>query len=89
MTKVVDFKGKPPEHEQIADMLESFAAAIRENAGGLSERLSSAVLIYKIDGHGIVFETTATVTPDQVGMMCSAVHVACLYEQAPDDETVH
>ena len=33
MTKVVDFKGKPPEHEQIADMLESFAAAIRENAG--------------------------------------------------------
>lgn len=88
MTKIVDLKRPPPEHEQIADMLESFAEAIRENTGGLSEKLSSAVLIYKIDGHGIVFETTSSITPEQVGMMCSAVHIACIYETQPE-ESIH
>lgn len=89
MTKIVNIKNAPPEHEQIADMLESFAEAIRENAGGMSEKLKSAVLIYKIDGHGIVFETTSNVSPEQIGMMCSAVHIACIYEAAPDSESVH
>jgi hypothetical protein len=46
-------------------------------------------LVYKIDGHGIVFETTSNATPDQVGMMCSAVHIACIYESQPESESVH
>ena len=89
MTKIVDLKPKPPEHEKIADMLETFAEAIRDNQGGVAEKLSSAVLIYKIDDHGIVFETTSSMTPEQVGMMCSAVHIACIYETQPTDESIH
>ena len=88
MTKIVDLKPKTPEHEVIADMLEAFAEAIRENTGGMAEKISSAVLIYKVDGHGIVFETTASVTPESVGMMCSAVHIACIYETQPE-ESIH
>jgi hypothetical protein len=89
MTKIVEIKKRPPEHEEVADMLESFAAALRENTHGISDKLSSAVLVYKIDGHGIVFETTSNATPEQVGMMCSAVHIACIYESQPESESVH
>lgn len=90
MTKIVEIKKKAPEHEEIADMLESFATALRENEGGNAEKVSSAVLIYKFDGAGVVFESTARMTPTEIGMMCSAVHIACVYEETPSgDDTVH
>jgi len=88
MSKVVQISKKPPEHEEIADMLESFVEALRENEGGIAEKVSQAVLIYKFDGAGVVFETTATMNPNDIGMMCSAVHMACIYEQAPSDDDI-
>jgi len=90
MTKIVEMKKKTPEHEEIADMLESFALALRENEGGVAEKVSSAILIYRFDGAGVVVETTARMKAAEVGMICSAVHIACVYEETPsDDDTVH
>jgi hypothetical protein len=82
MSKVVDIPKRATEAESIAYMCESFADALRSNADHIADDIEMAVLVYKTKGGGTFFESTGSATVPSIGMMCSAVHIACVYEMA-------
>lgn len=90
MTKIVTLTKKPSVWEEVSDMLEGFVESITDEETGLAEELSCVVLMYKTKDGDVTFECTTSATPEIVGMMAAAVHMACIYELAPyEDETVH
>jgi hypothetical protein len=80
MTKVVTMKKKPTAWQEIAIMLEAFITNLISEDSDLSEHIDDAVLIYKLKNGAVVFESTGSTDVNKIGMMCSAVHIACVYE---------
>ena len=96
MTKIVTLTKKPTMCEEVSEMLEAFVESITDvetgEAAGICNDLSCVVLMYRTNDGDVTFECTTSATPEGVGMMAAAVHMACLYEMAPyddGDETVH
>tara|TARA_Y100000385_G_C12908215_1_gene557225 strand:- start:96 stop:371 length:276 start_codon:yes stop_codon:yes gene_type:complete len=79
MTKIIEFK-RPLVWESAQEMAEAFAQRLGENEDGLADNLYSAVIIYRLKDGGIAFECNEGANALDVGMMSSAVHIACLYE---------
>jgi len=92
MTKVIEFK-RPMAWESAQEMAESFAERLSADEDGFASDLYSAVIMYRMKDGGIAFECSANATALDVGMMASAVHLACLYEmgmvEVGDDEVIH
>lgn len=80
MTKVVDFKRRPEKWAEVATMLEFFITQLLDEDSDLADQIKDAVLVYTLKDGGVIFETTGDTNADRVGMMCSAVHIACVYE---------
>ena len=87
MTKIVDFKKKPSTWQEVAFMLEAFVTNLLDEDSDLSDQLQDAILIYTLKGGGVVFESTSNTSVEKIGMMCSAVHIACVYDTS--GEPVH
>jgi len=87
MTKIIDFKKKPATWQEEAIMLEAFVTNLIDEDSDLSEQLEDAVLVYSIKGGDVIFHSTSNTSVDRVGMMCSAVHIACVYNR--DEEPIH
>jgi hypothetical protein len=87
MTKIVDFKKKPSTWQEVAIMLEAFVTNLVDENTNLAEQLGDAVLIYTLKDGGVVFESTSNTPVEKIGMMCSAVHIACVYERS--GEPIH
>ena len=80
MTKVVTMKKKPTTWQEIAIMLEAFVTALLADDSELADNIEDAVLIYRLKSGAVVFESTGSTDVNKIGMMCSAVHIACVYE---------
>lgn len=68
-------------------MLEAFVTNLVDENTNLAEQLGDAVLIYTLKDGGVVFESTSNTPVEKIGMMCSAVHIACVYER--NGEPIH
>jgi hypothetical protein len=79
MTKILEFK-RPMAWESAQEMAEAFAERLSDNDDGLAESLYSAVIMYRLKDGSIAFECSDNANALDVGMMASAVHIACLYE---------
>jgi hypothetical protein len=80
MTKIVTMKKKPTAWQEIAIMLEAFVTALLADDSELADNIEDAVLIYRLKSGAVVFESTGSTDVNKIGMMCSAVHIACVYE---------
>ena len=80
MTKIVTIKKKPTAWQEIAVMLEAFVTALLAEDSELAEHIEDAVLVYKLKGGAVVFESSGSTDVNKIGMMCYAVHIACVYE---------
>jgi len=80
MTKIVTMKKKPTTWQEIAIMLEAFVTALLADDSELADNIEDAVLIYRLKSGAVVFESTGSTDVNKIGMMCSAVHIACVYE---------
>lgn len=80
MTKVVDISKRPENWVEIATMLEFFVSQLLDDENDLADKIKDAVLVYTLKDGGVIFETTGNTNVNNVGMMCSAVHIACVYE---------
>lgn len=92
MTKIVTLTRKPSVWEEVSEMLESFVETLTDESSDFAENLSCVVLMYRTHDGSVTFECTTQATPEKVGMMAAAVHMACLYEMTPYDDgdgTVH
>ena len=85
MTKIIEFK-RPMAWESAQEMAESFVERLTSDDGGFASDLYSAVIMYRTKDGSISFECSAGATALDVGMMASAVHLACLYELSVDDD---
>ena len=74
-------------HDQLLIMVESFYDGISDEESPLFENIDSAVIIYRVKGGDIVFETMDSSTPEKVAILCAAVHTACVYEFG--DPSIH
>jgi len=92
MTKVIEFK-RPMAWESAQEMAEAFAERLSADEDGFASDLYSAVIMYRMKDGSISFECSANASALDVGMMASAVHLACLYEmgmvEVGDDEVIH
>lgn len=87
MTKVVDIGKRQDNWVEIATMLELFITQLLDDKNDLADQIKDAVLVYTLKDGGVIFETTSKTDVNSVGMMCSAVHIACVYETG--DPTPH
>lgn len=74
-------------HDQLLIMVESFYESISDEESPLFDNVESAVIIYRVKGGDIVFETMDCSTPEKVAILCAAVHTACIYEY--QDPSIH
>lgn len=92
MTKVIEFK-RPMAWESAQEMAEAFVERLSADEDGFASDLYSAVIMYRMKDGSISFECSANANALDVGMMASAVHLACLYEmgmvEVGDDEVIH
>lgn len=91
MTKILEFK-RPMAWESAQEMAEAFAERLSENEDNLASDLYSAVIMYRMKDGTIAFECSGGANALDVGMMASAVHMACLYEigmAEMGDEVIH
>lgn len=92
MTKVIEFK-RPMAWESAQEMAEAFAERLSADEDGFASDLFSAVIMYRMKDGSISFECSENSSALDVGMMASAVHLACLYEmgmvEVGDDEVIH
>ena len=77
MTKVIEFK-RPMAWESAQEMAEAFAERLSADEDGFASNLHSAVIMYRMKDGGIAFECNENANALDVGMMASAVHLACL-----------
>ncbi len=92
MTKIIEFK-RPMAWESAQEMAEAFAERLSADEDGFASDLFSAVIMYRMKDGSISFECSENSSALDVGMMASAVHLACLYEMgmvdAGEDEVIH
>ena len=92
MTKVIEFK-RPMAWESAQEMAEAFAERLGTDEDGFASDLYGAVIMYRMKDGSISFECSENANALDVGMMASAVHLACLYEmgmvEVGDDEVIH
>jgi len=92
MTKVIEFK-RPMAWESAQEMAEAFAERLSADEDGFASDLFSAVIMYRMKDGSISFECSENASALDVGMMASAVHLACLYEMGMvdvgEDEVIH
>jgi hypothetical protein len=89
MTKVLDFK-RPTAWESIQEMAEAFAERLGGEEEGLAEEIHSAVIMYRLKDGTVTFECSGHANVLDVGMMASAVHLACIYElTGSEGEVIH
>ena len=89
MTKILDFK-RPTAWQSVQEMAESFAERLGDDEEGLASMMHSAVIMYRLNDGSITFECSGHTSVLDVGMMASAVHLACIYElTGAEDEVIH
>ena len=92
MTKIIEFK-RPMAWESAQEMAEAFAERLSADEDGFASDLFSAVIMYRMKDGSISFECSENSSALDVGMMASAVHLACLYEMGRvdvgEDEVIH
>jgi hypothetical protein len=89
MTKVLDFK-RPTAWESAQEMAEAFAERLGDDDDGLASNLHSAIIVYRLKDGSVTFECSGHANVLDVGMMASAVHLACIYElTGAEDEVMH
>jgi hypothetical protein len=92
MTKIIEFK-RPMAWESAQEMAEAFAERLSADEDGFASDLFSAVIMYRMKDGSISFECSENSSALDVGMMASAVHLACLYEMGMvdvgEDEVIH
>ena len=92
MTKIIEFK-RPMAWESAQEMAEAFAERLSAGEDGFASDLFSAVIMYRMKDGSISFECSENSSALDVGMMASAVHLACLYEMGMvdvgEDEVIH
>jgi hypothetical protein len=87
MTKILDFK-KPTAWESAQDMAESFAERLGNDEDEVATNMHSAVIMYRLKDGTVTFECSGSANVLDVGMMASAVHLACLYELMGEEDAV-